>query len=59
MRTYWRQRNDLVRTVGRHIPRIQAHTEDADANEYPVGSDGARGSGLSDHWHGGEVAEVG
>jgi transposase len=23
MRTYWRQRNDLVRAAGRHIQRIQ------------------------------------
>ena len=34
MRTYWRQRNDLVRSCGAAHP---ADTEGADADEYPVG----------------------
>ena len=34
MRTYWRQRNDLVRAAG---AAHSADAEGADANEYPVG----------------------
>ena len=34
MRTYWRQRNDLVRAAGAAHP---ADPEGADADEYPVG----------------------
>jgi transposase len=33
MRTYWRQRNDLVQSG----PAYSAHAEGADADEYPVG----------------------
>src|SRR5438876_12404212 len=33
MRTYWRQRNDLVRAAGRHI---QKDPKGADADEYPI-----------------------
>jgi len=33
MRTYWRQRYDLVRAAGAHHP---AHAEGAHADEYPV-----------------------
>ncbi len=34
MRSYWRQRNDLVQSAGRNIQRMQ---QDAHADEYPAG----------------------